>query len=309
VHADVNSKRALGLLGRGSSRHAALFAEHVAAMSGRPIIAQLKPWLVERTPLTDAWKDTAVLAYSASGQSGDVASAAKALRDCGARVIGITNASSKAVPLGDSAHELVLLQAGEEKAVAATKSFTAQLAVSAAMFGEPVKADAHAVAASMDRTLESSCADQIADFLLAARCVTIVARGTLFPVALDGALKLQEVCQTPAAGVSSAELLHGPIAAVGPSDRVLVLSCEAIDDPSRQSVLSSLAHRNVPVLHVSDQPLGDVSNPCTLSVSESRWGAAITFAATLHLAAARLADRKGLDPDRPSGLTKVTQTR
>ena len=307
--AALGDRPQLALVGRGSSGNACTFAAYLWSLeTGRHPI-EVRPWIATQDGPVASWEDTMVFAYSVSGQSTDVAHTAGWLRARGARVLGITNAEGEDSNLGQVSDALLHLGVGPERAVPATKTFTAQLFVSAALCGLEIELPALQVARGLERALTEGVPTRLAELLYGGRSVQLVARGPALAAALDGALKLQESACVLAAGSSSAELLHGPIGALTPEDRVVVLEEESGGGESRQAVLTRLVGRGVPHVTLCGRQSGAAHHlGLELQLPEARWARTALMAAVLQATALALAERRGLDPDQPPGLQKVTLT-
>lgn len=294
------------LLGRGSSGNVCSFAAYLFALqSGRQPI-EFRPWLTTQ-PLPEAdWQDAVVYAFSYSGQSTDIAASAEWLRARGALVVAITEAHAPDAHLLKPANHLIHLGCGEELAVPATKSVIAQLFVAAALAGYDIELAAEQTAACMLQIDAEGVPAQLATFLAGARTVTWLARGPSYGGALDAALKLQESVGIPAFGFSTAEYLHGPIAAASPADRVVLFT--ASDEPmeSKQAVTAALLARGVPFLCLGCNQTPDAQLP--LPFPEARWARTALLAYIAQLTCATLAARSGINPDLHPSLRKITQT-
>lgn len=295
------------LVGRGSSGNACTFASYLFTLrTGRHPI-EFHPWLTTQE-LPDAdWRDAVVYAYSVSGQSTDVAESLKWLRSRGALAVGVTGAEGDDVHLAAQADALFRLHCGEEVAVPATKSFTAQLFAGAALAGYPLALAAEQAAQAMEAILaDGRLVPALATFLQGARTVAWIARGPSFAGALDAALKTQESLGLSAFGYSTAECLHGPIAMFQPSDRVVLFS--GADEPmaSKAAVVTTLLARGVPFLTLGTDATHEAGLP--LPLPDDRWARTAVFAFLSQLACVELAERLGLDTDAPANLQKVTRT-
>jgi glucosamine--fructose-6-phosphate aminotransferase (isomerizing) len=294
------------LLGRGSSGNVCTFASYLFALkSGRQPI-EFRPWLTTQDLPAADWQDAVVYAFSYSGQSTDIAASAEWLRKRGALVVAITEADAPDAHLLKPAHHLIRLGCGTEQAVPATKSVIAQLFVAAALAGYDIVEAAEQTAACMLQIDADGIPAQLATFLAGARTVTWLARGPSCGGALDAALKLQESVGVPAFGYSTAEYLHGPIAAASPADRVVIFS--GADDPmaSKQAVTAALLARAVPFicLGCNQHPEAQLALP----FPQARWARTALLAYIAQLACATLAERNGINPDVHPALHKVTQT-
>lgn len=294
------------VLGRGSSGNACTFASYLFMLRTGRHPVEFHPWVTTQT-LPDAdWSDTVAFAFSASGQSTDVAEALRWLKSRGALAVGVTAASGTDIRLADYCDAIFRLNCGEEKAVPATKSFTAQLFAAAALAGYPVVRSAEQAARAMESIANSEAVHNLATFLEGGRTVAWVARGPSYAGALDAALKAQESLGLPAFGYSTAEFMHGPIGMFHPSDRVVIFS--GADEPmaSKQAVVTTLLARGVPFITIGTDATHEASLPIPLP--EERWARTPTLAFLSQLACESLASRMGLDPDAPANLQKITRT-
>lgn len=294
------------LLGRGSSGNVCTFAAYLFGLqTGRPPI-EFRPWLATQS-LPDAdWSDAVVYAFSYSGKSTDIAASAEWLRARGALVVAVTEAGSSNAQLLQPAHHVIRLGCGAELAVPATKSVIAQLFVAAALVGYDITQAAEETAASLLAIDAAGVPDQLATFLAGARTVTWLARGPSIGGALDAALKLQESVGIPAFAYSTAEYLHGPIAAASPQDRVVIFS--GADEPmeSKQAVTTALLARGVPFICLGCDQTHEAQLP--LPFPGARWARTALLAFIAQLTCASLAERSGINPDEHPSLRKVTQT-
>ncbi|MDH5206525.1 MAG: SIS domain-containing protein, partial [Hylemonella sp.] len=300
------SRSQVALLGRGSSGNACTFGAYLFTLrSGRHPV-EFHPWLTTQ-PLPDAdWSDTVAYAFSASGQSVDVAESLRWLKARGALAVAVSGARDATAPLVALADESFALNCGPEHAVPATKSFTAQLFAAAALAGYPMVETAQQTAQAMDAIVASDVVATLASFLQGARTVAWVARGPSLGGALDAALKTQESLGMPAFGYSTAEFLHGPIGMFHPADRVVLFS--GADEPmdSKQAVVTTLLTRGVPFLTIGTDATHEAGLPIRLP--DERWARTPVLAFLAQLACAELAKRMGLDADAPANLQKVTRT-
>ena len=302
----------LALLGRGSSRNAAVYASYLYGLQcgGHPI--EFRPWMTTRddVPHRD-WSDTAVFAYSASGQSTDIARAAQWLNDRGALVIGITNAVDDCA-LGEAADDLFRLQIGDELAVPATKSFNAQLLASAALLGFDIEEAVEETVRCFESLEDGAQAERLADIIDGGDTVSWIARGPSLGAARDAALKCRECARLESNGWSSAEFQHGYIGSVDADDRVILFSDANQPAGSFSAVTKSLLNRNTPFVVVGldyYRENGAAAAPVlSVDLPEYRWARAPVFAYLAQQTALELAVRRDLNPDCPSGLQKVTET-
>jgi glucosamine--fructose-6-phosphate aminotransferase (isomerizing) len=241
-----------------------------------------------------------VVALSQSGATPEIVTVCERLRSAGARTVAIVN--DAASPLATVAEVPIAIDAGAERAVPATKTVTAQLlavaAVAAALGPAPFSAADLAALPHAVRTLLADRAEPrvLAERLAGAERLFVVARGLLQAAALEAALKIKETARIVAEGISTADFRHGPIAAV---DRdVPVLAFEHAG-PAARDVRELVAELETRGARVARLAVGDAV-PEALAVIP-----AVVRAQQLAL---ELALARGLDPDAPAGLSKITAT-
>lgn len=309
VRGILESRRQRALLGRGSSGHATVFHAYLYGLrSGRQAI-DFRPWLTTQETAPADWSDTAALAFSVSGESTDVARAARWLRERGAFVLGVTNRPGSDSRLASAADRLIHFDAGPERAVPATKTFTAQLFVAAGLCGKPIEEAARETAGALESLLGGATPGRVADFLEGARTVLWIGRGLALAGALDAALKLQEGAGVPSLGYSAAEVLHGPIGYLDGSDRAVLFLDSDEPVESVEAAVAALAARGTPfLLLTSRESAARRPDALALPLPHPRWARTPVFAVLAQKVALELARRRGRNPDRPPGLQKVTYT-
>jgi glucosamine--fructose-6-phosphate aminotransferase (isomerizing) len=249
-----------------------------------------------------------VIAVSQSGATPEIVRTLQALQDGGGHGLAITNEPKS--ELARAAHEVVDLDVGDERAVPATKTVTAQFTafaiIASALGTVPFSSEAldqvpQWVQAVLDDPGPVAAAAQQ---LLRASALIVVARGYLYAAALETGLKIKETCSLFADGYSAADLRHGPIATVTSGLPALAL---CVPGPALSDVVSlvdELRSRQASVLVVGSGTETDVALPDQAPESL----APILAVVRGQQLAYDLALRLGYDPDRPEGLTKVTQT-
>jgi glucosamine--fructose-6-phosphate aminotransferase (isomerizing) len=286
----------VGTCARGSSDHAATYGAYVlSAFLGRPV-ASIGPSMVSIYGRTPALDGALVIAVSQSGQSPDVIQLVTAARAAGALVVGLVNDLSS--PLAQACEVVIPIGAHPERAVAATKSFllsaVALLQLAAAWSGDPALADA--VARAPDALAAASRQTWNLEPLARASSMYVVGRGLGLGPALEVALKLKETCRIHAEAFSAAEILHGPIAIVGPGFPVIALGQ---DDASAAGFRDVTAKLSALGAHLIAPP--PLRAPPVLE--------ALCAVQSFYLALPALAAARGLDADAPPHLSKVTETR
>lgn len=290
---------------RGTSDHAGLYAKYLAEVQ-----MELPAGLVSPSALTvygarPDMEDVLFLAVSQSGRSPDLVDSLAAARQRGALTVAVTNAPDS--PLAEAAEISVDVRAGVERAVAATKTYTAEMLALHLLFcGPDAAAQAAMLPDAAQRTLALTSEERLANiaarFQYAER-VVLTARGYSYPTAREAALKLMETSYLSAQAFSGADLLHGPLAMVDRSIPVIAITSPGKGGDAMAPVLERLAELEAHVLRVGVSeglPIAFEGLPEQLLP--------ILEILPLQRLAWRLALDRGVDPDRPRGLSKVTQT-
>jgi glucosamine--fructose-6-phosphate aminotransferase (isomerizing) len=301
--------RGITIVARGSSDYAAIFGRYLLeAATGTPVAlaAPSLQTLYGVSPRLEGWL---AIGISQSGRTPEIATVLERLRQAGARTLAITN--DPASPLARSAGTAIDLGAGEEGAVPATKTFTAELValllVAEALGEVPWRPAERArlpetVAAVLD---DPEPPERAAARLDAAEELVALGRGYLMPVALEAALKLREAARLRAEGWSAADFRHGPVTVAGSGLPVLAVSAAGPAAADVAELAAELESGGATVLRLADDPAADLPYPGG-APEPLRALPATVRAQQLALALAR---RRGVDPDAPPGLRKVTPTR
>ncbi|MEP6666384.1 MAG: SIS domain-containing protein [Nocardioidaceae bacterium] len=312
----------LVVVARGSSDNAARYAQYLWGMRLGLPVALATPSLHTVYGAPADVRRSAVIAISQSGASPDVVTVLEHARAQGSPTVAVTN--DPASQLAEVADLVIDLEAGPERSVAATKTYTSSLlavAVLAVGLGDrggrseaerALRQVPSAIQAALTGT--SGIADAVAVLAGADRAIA-VGRGLNLSTAHEAALKITELTGILVAPYSPADLLHGPVAATG-ADVPAVLV--APDEPASRSVLEivpELQRRGVPVVVVSQVTAGQsepsdgvtaVDLPLEAAVAD--WLTPLTAVVPGQLLASELAESRGVDVDRPGGLSKVTLT-
>ncbi len=299
-------------LARGSSDHAAGYLAYLTMVwLHRPVTSlPMSVMTVHGSTLhaQGLWS----VAVSQSGRSPDLVEPTCSLRQRGARTLAIVNDTES--PLARAAEWVLPLHAGPELSIAATKSFIAQLVVGARLVsgfsGDAVLA--HALQSlpevlSRAATLDWSPAMEI---LQRAHNLFVVGRGHGLPVAMEAALKLKETCGLHAEALSAAELQHGPKALLDSDFVVLVLAPRGAAQAGLLQAAQGFRDHGAQVLVASPEPCtapGITSLPLVCSAHADL--DPISTVQTFYAFVEALARARGLDPDAPRHLSKVTLTR
>lgn len=296
------------LIARGSSDNAAIYGRYVLeAVAGRPV-ALAAPSLHTIYESKTDYRGYLAVGVSQSGRTPEIVTVLKRAGEAGARTIAITN--DRESPLAEAADAVIDLQAGEERAVPATKTFTAQVAAFAVLaeaLGEAPWSDEDWK--RLPRAVEQVLSDEeparvVATELLGGEGLITVARGYVFCVALEAALKIKETSGVLAQGYSAADLRHGPMAVVEQGLPVLAFTAAGPAAPDMADLVRALRDREAMVFEVRQDPEADLPVPPGLAEPL----AVIPMAVRAQQVSHSLALERGLDPDRPLGLAKVTAT-
>lgn len=296
------------LVARGSSDNAAVFGRYAFELSSRRPVALAAPSLATLYGARTDLRRWLVVAVSQSGRTPEIVTVAESARASGGRVVAMTNDGASA--LARAADATVELGAGEEKAVPATKTFTAQLAafaVIAEALGEVPWGDDDwaALPESVRDVLDSPApVHRVTERLRDAEGLITVGRGFLFATALEASLKLKEAALINAQGYSAADLLHGPIAVVAPDLPVMAFVADGPARADMDELVATVRGRGADVVLVGPVD-GDL--PVRHGVAEAL--ASIPQTVRAQQVAREVALLRGLDPDVPRGLSKVTMTR
>jgi glucosamine--fructose-6-phosphate aminotransferase (isomerizing) len=293
---------------RGSSDHAANYCAYlIMARMGR-IVASLPMSLVTlyKSPLVT--RDTLTIAISQSGQSPDVVEPIRYFRDGGATTIALVNEIDS--PLAHAAEWAMPLHAGKEQSVAATKSFITSLVAGARLVaqwqndpelteGLAALPEALAIAARADW----SAAIEV---LAPARNIMVVGRGISFPIALESALKFKETSALQAEAFSGAEIKHGPMALIEDGYPLLIFATRGPTQAGLIQLATEMRGRGARVLLAA--PADVAERDLTLPVAATPDLDPIVAVQAFYVMAAQLSKARGMDPDRPRHLNKVTKT-
>ena len=308
---------------RGTSDNAAVYGKYLAT-----IVAGLPAGLATPSAATVYgaridFRDCLVIGISQSGETPDVAGYLAAARAGGAHTVAVTNEAGS--PLAAAAHRVLLTGAGAERAVAATKTYTSQLAVLAAFWAAWTgdRALAAALAAEVPAAMEAALTTEdavraVAATLAPAGRLIVAGRGFNFATALETALKIAETSYVAAMPFSAADLRHGPIAMIEPRYPALLFAPGGKAAEGMLELRDELRRRGAATYLVRDaagRPQAAVGPPAGGAAGEIELPRALPevlspLAAVLpgQLLALHLSLARGLDPDRPRGLSKVTRT-
>ena len=318
VAAEVAARRPRNVVfvGRGTSDHAALYGAYLTEIRLGLPVASASPSAITLYGARPDFTGSLVIGVSQSGGSPDLTAVLSTARETGGFTLAVTN--NPGSPLARVAELAIDVAAGHERAVAATKTYTAEL-LALLLLIEGVRAgdgwppaEERAALGELPRLAEAALLDPAADELaqryrFASRMVT-TGRGYAYPTAREAALKLMETSYLPALAFSGADLLHGPLAMTDPDVPVLAVVGDGPGGRSMRDVVDRLAERRADVVTIgaSDVP-GAAGRLAVPPVPDERFSTLLDILPLQRLALA-LALARGEDPDAPRGLKKVTTT-
>jgi glucosamine--fructose-6-phosphate aminotransferase (isomerizing) len=300
---------------RGTSDNAAVYGKYlVETLLGVPVsLAAPSTATLYRRPLRV--RNHLVMGLSQSGESTDVVEFVATCRSAGAMTLAITNGVGSA--LAGAADHILPLHAGKERSVAATKSYLAQLVLlvilAAAWSGDrALSRRLEHLPRFVSRALQSE--DIVRTVALRYRYMRecmVTGRGYNYATAREAALKLEETCYVIAEALSAADLLHGPIAAVERDFPVLLFAFAGRTLGHLRAVAAGLRRRGAELMIVSNErrALEDATVGVHLPIAVDEVLSPIPAIVPGQLFAYYLSVARGLDPDQPRGLRKITQTR
>lgn len=299
---------------RGTSDHAATYAKYAwAALAGYPV-ALAAPSLYTMYGQEVRMRGALVVGVSQSGESPDILAVLREGHRQGCPTLAITNNGSS--PLASEADHVIELHAGEERSVAATKTYTSQLAVMALLAanlgGDYARIDEllkipEKVAATLERSEQVQARAE--RYRYAEQCI-VIGRGFNYATSFELALKLKELTYVNAIAYSSADFRHGPIATVEEGTPVVLVMPSGLVYDDMASLATELRERRAELIAVSDRAEAHAlaRTSLTLEPGVPEWLSPITSILPGQMLAWRLAEAKGFDPDHPRGLHKVTLT-
>jgi glutamine---fructose-6-phosphate transaminase (isomerizing) len=299
---------------RGSSDNAARYAQYLFGLQHRIQVALATPSLFTMYETPPVMDGALVVGISQSGQSPDIVSVLAEGKKQGRPTLAITNDPES--PLARTADFILPLGTGPEKAVAATKTYTTSLAALALLSCTLAENTANLEALltipdMMQRTLDGldPCLAHVERYRYIQQ-TAVIGRGLNYATAFEVALKIKELTRVVAEPYSSADFRHGPIATAQPGFPVILIAPKGAVYQDTYSLIGELKKRNVELLTISDDPealsAAQLALPFPGGVPE--WLTPLVAVLPGQRFAMQLTIEKGLNPDAPEGLHKVTET-
>jgi glucosamine--fructose-6-phosphate aminotransferase (isomerizing) len=324
ITALARETRQVLFIARGTSDNAAVYGSYLIQVRAGRLATLGSPSVATAYRSRMDLSGVLAVALSQSGRTEEIVDTLTWAAGCGAKTLAVTNGAGS--PLAEAADVAFVTEAGIERAVPATKTFTTQLAALAVVgiglaeaadttgnsAGERLDAgELRAVPDEIERLLASGMdLDPVVAELAGVEGLVVSGRGFAYPAALELALKLKEACYLHAMGLSFADLLHGPIAVVDERTPAIIMAADS--GPALDGAVA-LAGR---VTGAGARAYGIGGGPALARVSSlalpgprlPEWLAPIGLIVSGQLLTEALARRLGINPDTPRGLSKVTQT-
>ena len=300
---------------RGSSDNAARYAQYLFGAHNRLTVTLATPSLVTRYRTPPVMTGALVVGISQSGESPDLVAVVDEGRRQGCATLAVTNVAGS--PLTAVADHTILLRAGKERSIAATKTYTAQLTALAMLStalsqnGEwrqqLARVPAHVAAAhGVDPEAVMAAAATLKD----AGHGVVLGRGFNFATAFEAALKAKELAYVAVEPYSSADFQHGPIALIDTGFAAVVINAAGAVSGEVEDLLRTIGGRGARPVVISNVPssLALAAAPIPIPADMPEWLSPIAAIVPGQLLAFHLSRLRGFDPDSPRGLKKVTKT-
>jgi glutamine---fructose-6-phosphate transaminase (isomerizing) len=299
------------LVARGSSDNAALYGRYLLEVTTGIPVSLCAPSIYTLYNAKMRLSRAVVIGVSQSGEGDDINHVLESAKSNGAFTLGITNEGSST--MARLVDETLLIHAGRERSVAATKTYTGQMmhfVLLANAIGDK-RLSFNDIPSLVERSLELKVKVEAAvqRYVFMDNCV-VVGRGMNYGNSYELALKLMETCYVVAERFSSADFFHGPLAVVERRFPVILFAPNGVTKPSSLELLERLKELEADCLAITnDSHIASIS-PLSLELPSDMDEvlSPIPFIVPAQLFAALLSEAKGLDPDAPRSLSKVTKT-
>ena len=299
---------------RGTSDNAARYAQYLFGAANRLQVALATPSLFSIYQRPPRFDGALVIGISQSGKSPDIVSVVAEGQRQGAITVAITNSPES--DLAQAADHTLNLHAGQEKSVAATKTYTTSLAaialLSATAAGDQEMLRAlRQIPRQVRQALDlGQSISQTAERYRYMRVCVVIGRGYNYATAFELALKIKELTYVMAEPYSSADFMHGPVAVVEEAFPTIVIAPSGMMLAEMKAMMGKLQERGAELIAISDDAsaLALARTPLRLPVSVPEWLSPLVSIIPGQLLAMNLAHVRDYDLDRPRGLKKVTRT-
>ena len=298
---------------RGTSDNAGRYAKYLFGAHNQMVVSLATPSLFTIYKTPPNLEHALVLGISQSGQSPDINEVIDTSRKQGAITVAICNDTESR--LANSAEFLLDIHAGPELSTAATKTYTGQLGLiamlSKALVGEDATDQLETTAAAVEKALSlEPVISDLAEKLWSIRHLAVIGRGYNYSTAFEIALKIKELTYTMAAPYSSADFIHGPLALIEPGFPVILVAPAGELSSQFLDFISTMEDLGARLIVISDQDelLSRAEFPIQLQTSVPEWLSPIVSVIPGQLLALYLASLRGIHPDTPRTINKVTKT-
>ena len=299
------------ILARGTSDNAGHYLKFLIEVKLGLPVGLASPSSVSIYGAKVDFKDTLVIALSQSGRSPDLITFASAAKEGKALLITMTNNSDS--PLANVGDIHIDLSAGLEVAVAATKSYSAELLASLLLvdswIGNMSAGRSHLVVSSRECIANLGEVDSFAKSLDANREIVVIGRGYAYANAKELALKIQETSYIPVQGMSSADYQHGPIATLNSDSQVIVLSPSGMPKKALEDSMVRIRQSEPEIIWLGSNELALNKERVLKGSNQAKEEeSTIIDAALIQYLTLGFTVKNGFNPDSPAGLSKVTKT-
>jgi glutamine---fructose-6-phosphate transaminase (isomerizing) len=299
------------LVARGSSDNASLFGRYLLEITTGIPVSLSAPSVFTLYNAKLNLKRAVVIGVSQSGEGTDINTVLESAKNSGAFTIGITNEADSS--MAKIADETLLIHAGREKSVAATKTYTGQMLhfymLASALADSKIEFEKIPQFSDQALKLKPEVEELVKRYVFMENCV-VVGRGLNYGNSYELALKLMETCYVVAERFSSADFFHGPLAIVERRFPVILFAPKGVTRQSNLDLLRRLDELHADCLAITndDEIAGKSPRKLLMPKHIDEFLSPIPFIIPAQLFAALLAREKGIDPDAPRSLSKVTKT-
>jgi glucosamine--fructose-6-phosphate aminotransferase (isomerizing) len=296
---------------RGSSDNASLFGRYLLEITTGIPVSLSAPSVFTLYDARIKLDRALVIGVSQSGEGADINLVLEKAKASGAFTLGITNEAESS--MARIADETLLIHAGREKSVAATKTYTGQMLhfyfLAEALSQKDLSIEKIPQFTEQALGLRASIEKLVERYLFMENCV-VVGRGLNYGNSYELALKLMETCYVVAERFSSADFFHGPLAVVERRFPVILFAPAGVTKKSSFDLLNRLKELHADSFSITnDREIAALSSvSLELSGEIDEFLSPIPFIVPAQLFAALLAEAKGINPDQPRSLSKVTKT-
>ena len=298
------------LAARGSSDNASLLGRYLLEITTGIPVSLCAPSVSTLYKAKLKLNRALVIGVSQSGEGADINQVLESAKSSGAFTLGITNEADSS--MAEIVDETLLIHAGREKSVAATKTYTGQMLhfflLASILADEKIDYERIPNLAAEALKLKPEVEELVQRYVFMENCV-VVGRGLNYGNSYELALKLMETCYVVAERFSSADFFHGPLAIVERRFPVIMFAPKGVSNKSNLDLLKQLKELHADSFSITND--GEISSLSSRSLQMPEMDeflSPIPFIIPAQLFAALLAEAKGIDADAPRSLSKVTKT-